>query len=103
MRNAKGLESEPVVISPTGSLELAFLRAIGRLGVEPRAVVDLVRKSLGLAIVSHELVDVTRTAETLSFTRDPFDRMLCAHAVVARTALVTADRVIRTHFDRARW
>lgn len=58
----QSIESEPVVISPRDSLWLAFFREIGRLGVEPHVVVDLVRKSLGLAIVSHELVDVASGA-----------------------------------------
>ena len=43
-----------------------------------------------------EIDGIVGLGERLSFTRDRFQRTLCAHAVVARTALVTADRIIRT-------
>ena len=42
-------------------------------------------------------------AERLSWTRDPFDRLIVAQASLAGAPLVTKDRMIRKHFAKAAW
>lgn len=42
-------------------------------------------------------------AAGLTWTRDPFDRMIAAHAIVADTPLLTADRTILDHLPLASW
>ncbi len=49
------------------------------------------------------LADVTQAAAPLSWTRDPFDRLIAAHAIVANAPLVTADRTIRENLPLAIW
>jgi len=46
---------------------------------------------------------VCQTALTLSWTRDPFDRLISAHAIATETVLVTKDRNIREHVSLAWW
>jgi PIN domain nuclease of toxin-antitoxin system len=39
----------------------------------------------------------------LSWTHDPFDRLIAAHAIVADAPLVTADRTILENLPLATW
>ena len=85
----------PWGVSPVSFLELQFLSEVGRLelrheefvealGRDPRFVIDEVPL---LALVSHAL--------PLSWTRDPFDRLLAAHSAARRAPLCTLDRRMR--------
>ena len=42
-------------------------------------------------------------ARELNWTRDPFDRLIVAEAMLAEAGLVTKDRLIRKHFAAAIW
>jgi len=44
-----------------------------------------------------------QAANGLSWTRDPFDRMIAAQAIVADAPLVTADRTILGNLPLATW
>ncbi|MCE3290874.1 MAG: hypothetical protein K0R83_2886, partial [Caulobacter sp.] len=46
---------------------------------------------------------VVSAARTLTCTRDPFDRLICAAAIADGVGLVTADRRIRQHLPNAIW
>jgi PIN domain nuclease of toxin-antitoxin system len=46
---------------------------------------------------------VVSIATALTWTRDPFDRLIVAQAQAQRAPLVTADNVIRKHFKGAVW
>ena len=61
------------------------------------------RRGLGLQIADSSLAEVIQAAKELSWTRDPFDRLICAHAIVANAPLVTADETIREHLPLAVW
>ena len=46
---------------------------------------------------------VARAAERLTWTRDPFDRLITAAAAAGEHPLVTRDPVIREHYAGAVW
>jgi PIN domain nuclease of toxin-antitoxin system len=46
---------------------------------------------------------VIQAATGLSWTRDPFDRLISAHAIVTNSPLITADETIREHLALAVW
>ena len=47
--------------------------------------------------------DVVAKAMDLHWTRDPFDRLLVATAVLHKAPFVTRDQKILEHFDGAVW
>jgi len=61
------------------------------------------RRDIGLEIADASLAELTLAAADLSWTRDPFDRMIAAHAIVADAALITADQTIRENLPLATW
>ncbi len=42
-------------------------------------------------------------AVPMTWTRDPFDRLICAHSAALGIDLVTKDRIIHDHYDGAIW
>jgi PIN domain nuclease of toxin-antitoxin system len=44
-----------------------------------------------------------QAAAGLSWTRDPFDRLIAAHAILADATLLTADRTILANLPQAAW
>lgn len=97
------LEADPLALSPFVRLELQYLHEVGRISVPPQAIVDELTPTLELVLTDPPSALVCHTATELSWTRDPFDRLISAHALATRTALVTKDRTIREHLPYAWW
>lgn len=79
------------------------MHEIGRARDPAPMMLAALRKSIGLEVADISLAELARTAAGLSWTRDPFDRMIAAHAIVADVPLVTADRTILDNLPLATW
>jgi PIN domain nuclease of toxin-antitoxin system len=95
------LEDEPLAISPMVELELDSLHEIGRTTVGAAAVLDELSRTIGLTMSSAPFADVVASATHLTWTRDPFDRLICAQAVTEDQTLLTKDRTIRRNLRAA--
>ncbi len=99
------IEAGPVAVSPMVELELAYLFELGRFARDPALAVAELRRVLGVVGAEESFAAAVRLAATpvYSFTRDPFDRVIAAHAATAGARLVTKDRSLREHCDFAVW
>lgn len=97
------LDSEPLAASPMVALELTYLHEIGRTSTSSDTVLAELGELVGLTISSTPFPRLARVATGLNWTRDPFDRLICAHAIVDDDILLTRDRRIHKHLSRARW
>lgn len=97
------IESEPLEISPMVGLELTVLHEIGRIAGPAEVVLPALADDFGVSVSLTPFAAVVRAATALTWTRDPFDRLICAHAIADDALLLTRDRLIREHLDRARW
>jgi PIN domain nuclease of toxin-antitoxin system len=61
------------------------------------------RRSIGLQVADVSLAELVQAATGLSWTRDPFDRLIAAHAILADAPLVTADKTIQANLPLATW
>lgn len=95
--------ADALKISPATVLELQLLREIGRLNASPAQFIEAVAEALPLSVCERPFAAVANAALALSWTRDPFDRLIVAQAAIAECALVTKDETIRKHFSNARW
>ncbi len=103
-RKARELvESSESFISPIVELELTYLHEVGRVTEPAGAPLAALRRSIGLEIADLSLASLVEAAVPISWTRDPFDRLIAAHAIVADAPLVTADETIREHLPQAIW
>ena len=66
-------------------------------------MLDALRRDIGLEVDEISFAEVAGAAVGLTWTRDPFDRLLAAHAIVANATLLTADRTLLEHLPQASW
>lgn len=97
------LESEPLAISPMVQLELQYLHEVGKTTQPAAVVVAALQGKLGLRVADLSFAAVASAATELSWTRDPFDRLIAASALVAGCPLLTADTTVLRHLPCARW
>jgi len=79
------------------------MHEIGRARDSVPMMLAALRQSIGLEIADVSLAELAHTALGLTWTRDPFDRMIAAQAIVSDVPLVTADRTILANLSLATW
>jgi PIN domain nuclease of toxin-antitoxin system len=98
------LEAEDdLAVSPLVALELQYLHEIGRTSQPADTVLTALGRTLGLRTADCSLAELIGHAIAFDWTRDPFDRLLAAHATAEHVPLLTADRRIRDHLRLAVW
>jgi len=95
--------SDDIRIAPMVRLELQYLYEIDRVAQPPSPVIDALGATLGLTLCRAAFPAVELEAETHTWTRDPFDRLIVAHAALFDARLVTKDESIHAHYPRAMW
>ncbi|HYE44524.1 MAG TPA: PIN domain-containing protein [Caulobacter sp.] len=99
----QALSREPPTVSPIVVLELQLLHDVGRIPLHPEAVLERLRSETGMAISLTGFERIISAARPLSWTRDPFDRLVCGASIADGAGLITADRHIRQHLPNAIW
>lgn len=97
------LDGEELYYSPMARLELDFLFEIGRIQEDPRAILAILQRDYHLSEEPSGWLRAAEVAATLSWTRDPFDRLIAAHALVWGAPLLTRDSRILEHYQHAFW
>lgn len=96
-------QATTLVVSPMVVLELQLLHEIGRVR-EP--ALDLLRRwqdAVSLRVAADGFERVGTAALDERWTRDPFDRLIVAHARLMDAVLITRDRRIAANYGGARW
>ncbi len=97
------LSDSEVVLSPMARLEIELLHEIGRIRHEPATVFDYLQRTLDLTVETEGWARAAEIAQVLNWTRDPFDRLIAAHAMVWSAPLLTRDALIQQHYPLAFW
>lgn len=97
------LEQRRALVSPMVRLELASLHEIGRLTVGAGPVLDALRAELDVGVAESGWDRVSSIAAGLTWTRDPFDRLIAAHALADDLPLLTRDARMLAHCRVAVW
>ncbi len=89
-----------LVASPAALLEVAFLTELGRI----RLAVTLsdLREDARFRVDDPSGAEWFARAEELAFTRDPFDRLIVANALLRKATLATGDRRLLEHLGPSR-
>ena len=87
----------PWSVSPISLLEIQYLSEVDRLEVRNPEFTEQVQNDPRFIVDEIPLLSLVRQALDLSWTRDPFDRLLTAHSIARRIPFCTTDRMIRTH------
>lgn len=102
-RALREIDANELAVSPIVELELGFLHEIGRTAGPSSQVLSALSSSIGLRVAQIGFAPLCSAAVGITWTRDPFDRMLAAHAVVAGSPLLTKDQTILENLDLAFW
>ena len=98
------IEYEPVIlISPIILLELDYLHEIGRTTLGSAHVFNYLYQRIDLKLCQKSFIDVVREASQLSWTRDPFDRIITAQSAIDQNTLITKDKIIQKNYEHAVW
>jgi len=90
----RALDHEPVYLSPAVMLELELLFEIKRIRLRAAPIVLHLRDPLNIHVARESFAEVAERALDFGFTRDPFDRLIVAHAAILRAKLITFDSQI---------
>ena len=97
------VQNDVLFISPAVILELQFLYEIRRLSLTGPKLVAALADDIGLGVCQLEFQSVVDSALNQSWIRDPFDRLIVAHAAANDAPLITKDEKMRRHYKRAVW
>jgi PIN domain nuclease of toxin-antitoxin system len=99
----QALELHDLMISPMAKLEIQYMHEIGRFRFSANEVCRELASSIGLQVSQVAFADVAEAALAISWTRDPFDRLIVAEAMSRNYPLITGDRHIRQNYPLAVW
>jgi PIN domain nuclease of toxin-antitoxin system len=97
------LEQSALLVSPMVRLEMGFLKEVRKLKVEPDQILGSLTADYGVMMTDDSLEALIPVAMPLSWTRDPFDRLLVATAMLHQAPFVTRDSRIHDYFSGAVW
>ena len=92
-------EYGPWGVSPISLVELQFLAEVGKLELSAAEFLDALLRDGRFVVDEVPLLSIVRHALPLHWTRDPFDRLLVAHARLRGWRLATGDAVLLDHLD----
>ena len=95
--------SQDWLISPSVILELEILHEIKRIKATADRVLSAAGQVGNLSISKTPFAEIAEASRKLSWTRDPIDRLVTAHAIADGARLLTADGHILRHFKDAVW
>jgi PIN domain nuclease of toxin-antitoxin system len=96
------LKSARLYVSPASLLEVQFLAELGRIKLKGVALARELARDARWTVDEPPAGAWFDEAHALAWTRDPFDRLIAAHALARRWRLATSDAKLVEHLDR-RW
>lgn len=97
------MNENEVFISPIVRLELQYLYEIQRIKDDANVIVADLSNRIGLQVCEKDFDVVVSQAMAVSWTRDPFDRLIVANAALQEDVLISKDQNILDHYTHARW
>jgi PIN domain nuclease of toxin-antitoxin system len=98
------INNSDVRISPMAVVELQYLYEIGRIVITPHQILTKLSAEIALTVCDYPFPIIAEVAAAESWTRDPFDRIIVAHAKANGAApLLTKDETILENYVNARW
>ena len=97
------IEQNSLLYSSFVRLELSYLYETGRIKALPDVILKHLEHDLALSCSDNPTQKLVNMAMELTWTRDPFDRLIVSQAELAGKQLVTKDQLILHNFDKAVW
>jgi PIN domain nuclease of toxin-antitoxin system len=103
-RAQQAVEKSDLLISPIVLVELEYLYEVRRIKLPSQDVFVKLQHEIGLRTCDLAFPSIATVTVGEKWTRDPFDRIIVAHAKANGFApLVSADQEIQQHYLRTIW
>lgn len=99
----EAIEANQLLISPMVQLELQYLKEIDRITANCALIIETLNCSIGLKICDQSFIHTVTETIDLSWTRDPFDRIIVAQSHAQQLPLLTKDQNILKNSAQAFW
>ena len=100
-RAQESLNENEIYVSAVVRLELQYLKEIERITANANEIVLDLSNRIGLKVCDKSFNSIINRSMDLIWTRDPFDRIIVANAALNNVPLLTKDRKILDHYDKA--
>jgi PIN domain nuclease of toxin-antitoxin system len=91
-------EYQPWTVSPASLLEIQLLAEVGRRHIDTPRFVEQVRSDPRFQFDDAPFATIVQRSLELSWTRDPFDRLIAAHSLIRRLPLCSVDgNILENH------
>ena len=97
------IETNELLYSPIIKLEVQFLKEIKEIKEGPKKIIESLKKEIGLKESRIDFAKVVDASIKLTWTRDPFDRLIVSNALVTNSILLTKDENILRNYKRSVW
>ena len=97
------LNENEILISPIVRLELEYLYEIERVRKPAHVLVADLADRIGLRVCEKDFNAIVSHAIKLTWTRDPFDRLIVSNAALNNNILISKDQNILDQYPHARW
>lgn len=98
------IEANDLLISPMVLLEMNYLFELNKIRYNAKEIYSVLNGAFGVSLCTIPFADVGLQALDVTWTRDPFDRIIVAQAQVNQDAtLITRDRTLHIHYRRCVW
>ena len=95
----KFLNQATLRVSPMVLLEVDYLHEIKRVTMRGEAMFKKLAEEIPIEVANDSMAEICSFASRLSWTRDPFDRLIVAHASLHKAPLITKDRILHRHYS----
>ena len=97
------INDHDLLISPIVQLELQYLYEIERVKDDPETIIADLSGRLGLRVCDKPFQAIVHEASAVSWTRDPFDRLIVANASLNNNILISKDQNMLANYSQAKW
>jgi PIN domain nuclease of toxin-antitoxin system len=97
------INEQSLYICPVVRLELQYLHEIQKVTERADTFVADLAMRIGLKVCDKDFNDIVTKAMALSWTRDPFDRLIVANAALNDDILISKDHDMLGNYPNTRW
>jgi PIN domain nuclease of toxin-antitoxin system len=97
------IETHELLYSPIIKLEIQYLKEIKKIKEGPKKIIESLKSEIGLKESKIDFAKIVDASIKLTWTRDPFDRLIISNALVTNSILLTKDENILRNYKRAVW
>src|SRR5258708_5650624 len=103
-RAQRRIDTSDLVISPMVLLEIQMLYEKGKIKYDANRILSDLSQQVGLSVCRLSMTSVVNSALSMSWTRDPGDRLITANAHANNvSSLITSDQNIQNHYPNTIW